>query len=190
MKTNLYKFILAFIVIIFCAACSHKVYTSPQFESETANHSIIAILPVSVVLTGTKPKKMTEQEVAKQELAESAIFQESLFNSILRNANTKKYFTTIKIQPLEKTRQLLNSLDTINFRNIDDKNDEDLCKRLGVDAVVRMKVRKTRYMSGLVSYGADVLNDILFGTVGVFIPGTTTPTPNAPSKTDEPSQTL
>lgn len=167
-------------------SCSHNVYTSPQFESQTASHKIIAVLPAKVILTGTKPKKMTDADIAKQENAESILFQESLFSNILKKANTKKYYTNITLQPLEKTKQLLSQQnDTIDYRNIDSKSDEELCKLLGVDAVVRLKVQKTRYMSGLVSFGADLLNDILMGTVGVFVPGTTTPVPNAPTKTDD-----
>ena len=129
---------------------------------------------------------MTDADIAKQENAESILFQESLFSNILKKANTKKYYTNITLQPLEKTKQLLSQQnDTIDYRNIDSKSDEELCKLLGVDAVVRLKVQKTRYMSGLVSFGADLLNDILMGTVGVFVPGTTTPVPNAPTKTDD-----
>ena len=88
------------------------------------------------------------------------------------------------MQPIEKTAELLKT-NNIGFRDVASTSDETLCKLLHVNAVVRLKVQKTKYMSGLASFGADVLNDILFGTVGVFLPGTTTPVPNAPTKTDD-----
>ncbi len=175
---------LSFIVVAFVSTSCHKYYTNSNFDNATANHKTVAVLPANVILTGNQPKKMTAEDIAKQELAESTTFQQSLYNNILRHANSKKYETSIQVQPVEKTSELLKN-SNITFRDVASTSDETLCKLLGVDAVVRLKVQKTRYMSGLVSFGADVLNDILFGNVGVFIPGTMTPTPNAPTKTND-----
>jgi hypothetical protein len=175
---------LTFIVLAFVTTSCHKYYTNSNFDNATANHKTVAVLPANVILTGNKPKKMTADDIAKQEAAESLSFQQSLYNNILRHANSKKYETNIQVQPIEKTSEILKN-SNISFRDVASTSDETLCKLLGVDAIVRLKVQKTRYMSGLVSFGADVLNDILFGNVGVFIPGTMTPRPNAPTKTND-----
>jgi hypothetical protein len=182
MISRLYTIVFA--ALIFITTSCHKYYTNSNFDIATVNHKTIAVLPANVILTGNKPKKMTMDDIAKQELAESSSFQQSLYNNILRHANSKKYESKILIQPLEKTTELLNN-NSINFKSVASTSDETLCKLLNVDAVVRLKVQKTRYMSGLVSFGADVLNDILFGNIGIFVPGTTTPVPNAPTKTDD-----
>ncbi len=165
-------------------ACSHKYYTNSNFDNLTVTHKNIAIVPVEIKLLGNKPKKMTEQDIIKQEEAESKVFQQSLFNNVLAYSNDKNYYTDINILSLEKTNTLLNS-SNINYTNIATKDDETLCKLLQVDAVVRLRISKTRYMSDLAGLGADVLNDVLFNTVGVFIPGTTTSTPRAPEKTND-----
>jgi hypothetical protein len=182
MNTKFYTF--TFLALAFITTSCHRYYTNSNFDNATASHKTVAVLPANVILTGNKPKKMTADDIAKQESAESASFQQSLYNNILRHANSKKYETNILVQPIEKTTALLNN-SNINFRDVAGTGDEALCKILNVDAVVRLKVQKTRYMSGLVSFGADVLNDILFGNVGVFIPGTITPVPNAPTKTND-----
>jgi hypothetical protein len=183
MNRNIYM-ITCIILITITSSCNHKYYTNSSFDTATANHKLIAVLPANVILVGTKPKKMTEADIAKQEIAESSSFQQSLYNNIMRNANSKKYETNIQLQPIEKTSELLKT-NSLGYKDIAATSDEALCKLLNVDAVVRLKVQKTRYMSGLVSFGADVLNDILFGNVGVFIPGTLTPVPNAPTKTND-----
>jgi hypothetical protein len=182
MRSKLYT--ITFMAIAFVVTSCHRYYTNTNFDTATASHKTVAILPANVILTGNKPKKMTADDITKQELAESTSFQQSLYNNILRHANSKKYETSIQVQPVEKTAELLKN-NSIGFRDVASTSDEALCKLLNVDAVVRLKVQKTRYMSGLVSFGADVLNDILFGNVGVFIPGTMTPVPNAPTKTDD-----
>ncbi len=182
MRLKIYT--IACITFTLSITSCHRYYTNTNFDVATKSHKTVAVLPANVILTGNKPKKMSLEDIAKQEQAESTGFQQSLYNNILRHANSKKYETSILVQPIEKTAALLSS-SNISFRDVAGTGDEALCKLLNVDAVVRLKVQKTRYMSGLVSLGADVLNDILFGSVGVFIPGTVTPVPNAPTKTDD-----
>jgi hypothetical protein len=174
------------LILIFMAACGgHKSYTNSAFDNATANHKIVAVLPVNIVFTGTKPKKMTDEDLAKQETAESKAFQQSLYNSILRNANTKKQYTTVQIQPIEKTMSLLKN-SNISFRDVAEKDDAELCKILSVDAVVRTNVQKNRYMSDLQSYGASVLNRAIFEIFdGPFIPGTIIGAPKANTKSNE-----
>ena len=47
---------ITFILTCFImASCGHKYYTNSNFDSITANHKNIAVLPVDLKLTGTKP---------------------------------------------------------------------------------------------------------------------------------------
>jgi hypothetical protein len=40
-------------------------------------------------------------------------------------------------------------------------------------------------MSDLAGFGSDILNDVIRDKIGIFLPGTTTATPNAPEKTGD-----
>jgi hypothetical protein len=183
MSTKFYSTLLVIFIFV-SSSCSHKYYTNANFDNLSATHKTIAVLPATVILTGTKPEKMTAADILKQEAAESIGFQQSLYNNILRHANSKKYESNIQLQPLETTAGLLKQ-QNILFSDVSTTSDETLCKLLGVDAVVRLKVQKTRYISDIASLGAGVLNGVLFDKVGVFIPGTLTPTPKAPTKTND-----
>ena len=97
-------------------------------------------------------------------------FQVSLYNSILRHANTKKYVTTINFQDVNTTQKLLVE-NNIAIRESWKLNDKDLAKHLGVDAVIRMRIQKQRYMSDIASYGIGVGRQIINSTgVGNKIP--------------------
>jgi hypothetical protein len=182
MKTAL-RISPVFLLLVFFSSC-HRHYTSSNFLDASARHKTIAVLPAQVMLTGKKPAKLTEDDIAKVEEVESRLFQLSLYNNILRHANTRKYSTKVQVQSVENTRGLLEERN-IDFRRVANTPDQELCRILKVDAVVRLNVQKTRYMSGLASFGLDFLNDIVFNRAGVFIPGSTVPVPQAPSKTDD-----
>jgi hypothetical protein len=181
---TLYITTIAIASLLTACGGGNKSYTNNAFEQSTAQHRLVAVLPAQVVLTGKKPDKLTDADIAKQELAESRAFQQSLYNNILRYANDKKNYTTVQVQPLDKTASLLKAKN-IDFRDVASMDDKALCTALGVDAVVRMSIQKTRYMSGMAAYGGAVLNDAVFQTIGVFIPGTVVGVPKANTKTDD-----
>jgi hypothetical protein len=170
MKKNLpYLSIAAF--ILFLASCSHKNYTSTYFEQQTAHHKLIAVLPAEMIFTGVQPKDLSPEDIAKIEETESRMFQSYLMNSILRYANDKKYYTVVGVQDIGTTEKLLQE-NHISIRDSWREDDKKLANILGVDAVVRMRVQKKRYMSDLASfgigYGQQVLNQV--GNVGKYIP--------------------
>jgi hypothetical protein len=132
-----------------------------------------------MIFTGTQPKDLSTEDISKIEENESRMFQNYLFNSILRYANDRKYYTAIGIQDISTTEKLLED-NNISIRDSWKQDDKKLAKILGVDAVVRMRIQKKRYMSDLASlgvdYGQQVLNQI--GNVGKYIP-------NVPNKTND-----
>lgn len=156
---------------VFFAACSHKNYTSSYFEQQTVHHKLIAVLPAEMIFTGVQPKDLSPDDIAKIEEAESKLFENYLVNSILKYANTQKYYTTIGVQDISTTQKLLED-SGITIRDSWKEDDKKLAKILGVDAVVRMRIQKKRYMSDLasmgVSYGQQVLYQI--GNVGKYVP--------------------
>lgn len=171
MKKYLPYLSIAFLAIFFFSACSHKNYVTSYFDQQTAHHKLIAVLPAEMIFTGVQPKELTAEDITKIEENESRVFQSYLVNSILRYANTNRHYMTVGVQDISTTQKLLED-NGISIRDSWREDDRKLAKILGVDAVVRMRIQKKRYMSDLaslgVSYGQQVLYQI--GNVGKFIP--------------------
>lgn len=177
MKKNLlYACIASFVIFLF--ACSNKYYTAGNFSEKTEDHKVVAILPAEIVFSGKQPKNLSPENIAKAEETESVNFQYALMNSILRHANTKKYITTVNFQDINTTQKILDQ-NNISVRDSWKKDDNELAKLLGVDAVIRMNIRKQRYMSDEASYGVDVAKQVIYKT-GI---GSKVPVPGSVGKT-------
>ena len=109
-------------------------------------------MPPKMLLTGNQPKNYSAYDIELMEEKESKLFQEALFNNLLSKGNTGKYLLDVNIQPCANTLALLEK-NNISLRQSWEKDDEELAKILGVDAIVRMSVQKQRYMSDLASAG-------------------------------------
>ena len=161
------------IVIMLCiiaTACSGPHYfLAPDFNTKTATHKTVAIIPFEMIFAGKKPKKLTDDEIKKIEEGESQAFQMSLYNNLLRFARTKRGTIMIAFQPYEKTNKILQDAG-ITVREVWATDPQKLAQILGVDAVVKSRVQKTRYMSDLASYGIDLGKDILFSIGLEFAP--------------------
>jgi hypothetical protein len=168
---------MASFAIVFFSACSHKHYVTSYFDQQTANHKLIAVLPAEMIFTGIQPKELSTGDIAKIEENESRIFQSYLINSILRYANTNRYYMSVGVQDISTTEKLLED-NGISIRDSWKEDDKKLAEILGVDAVVRMRIQKKRYMSDLasmgISYGQQVLYQI--GNVGKYVPYVTNKT--------------
>lgn len=171
MKKFLLYLSFVFTAIILFDSCSHKNYTSSYFEQQTANHRIIAVLPAEMIYTGTQPKNVTPEDIAKIEETESRMFQNYLFSAILKYANSKKYYTAVGLQDISTTQKLLED-NNISIRDSWKQDDVKLARLLGVDAVVRMRIQKQRYMSDLASFGVGYGQQVLYqiGNVGKYVP--------------------
>jgi len=169
MKKNLLYLLINFAALT--TACSHKNYTTSYFDQQTMHHKLIAVLPAEMIFTGVQPKDISAETIAKIEENESRMFQNYLFNAVLRYANTNKYYTAVGFQDISTTQKLLEE-NNISIRDSWKQDDRKLAELLGVDAIVRMRIQKKRYMSDLASlgvdYGQQVLNQI--GNVGKYIP--------------------
>ena len=177
MKKNLLNLLTASF-ILFLFSCSNKYYTASNFSEKTESHKVVAILPAEIIFSGKQPKNQSPEAIAKAEERESIDFQYALMNSILRHANTRKYITTVNFQDINTTQKILEQ-NNISVRDSWKKDDNELAKLLGVDAVIRMNIRKQRYMSDEASYGVDVAKQIVYKT-GI---GSKVPVPNSVGKT-------
>jgi hypothetical protein len=177
MKKNLLKASIA-LFTLFLFSCSNKYYKASNFEEKTEDHKVVAILPAEITFSGKQPKNSTPESIAQAEERESIDFQYALMNSILNHANTKKYITTVNFQDINTTLKNLEA-NNITIRDSWKKDDEELAKLLGVDAVIRMSIRKQRYMSDEASYGVGVAKQIVYKT-GI---GSKVPVPSSVGKT-------
>ena len=177
MKKNLlFAFIASFVLFLF--SCSNRYYKASNFEEKTENHKVVAILPAEITLSGKLPKNSTPEAIAQTEERESVDFQYALLNSILRHANTRKYITTVNFQDINTTLKILEQ-NNISVRDSWKKDDNELAKLLGVNSVIRMNIRKQRYMSDEASYGVGVAKQVIYRT-GI---GSKVPVPNSVGKT-------
>ena len=172
MKKNLpiTQTVILLAVFTMIGACARKNYTASNFEEKTVDHQTVAIVPAEMIFTGNQPKNVTEEDIIKMEEQESREFQYALYNSILRHANTRKYITTVNFQDVSTTLQKLEQ-GQIAIRDSWKMDDKALAKALGVDAVIKMRIQKQRYMSDVASYGIDAARRIISGTgIGSKIP--------------------
>ena len=170
---------LALFSALILSSCSHKNYVS-YFDQQTANHKVVAVLPAEMIFTGKQPQNLTPEDIKKIEETESKNFQYALYNSIMRHANSNKYYTRINLQDLVVTQKLLDD-HGLSYKDIWKKDDKELTSLLGVDAVVRMHIREQRYMSDQASYGISVGKQIVYNT-GL---GSKIPLPSIPDKTND-----
>ncbi len=177
MKKNLLYLSLG-VTFLFLFSCSNRYYTASNFEEKTENHRVVAILPAEITLTGKLPKNITPEAIAEAEERESIDFQYALMNSILRHANTRKYITTVNFQDINTTLKMLEQ-NNITVRDSWKKDDNELAKLLGVNSVIRMNIRKQRYMSDEASYGVGVAKQVIYSTKI----GSKVPVPNSVGKT-------
>jgi hypothetical protein len=147
-------------VLLLLVSCSRRYYTTSDFHEKTLGHKAVAILPAEIILTGKLPKNMSPEDVARAEETESIRFQYALHNNLLRHANTRKYITTVHFQDINTTRKLLEG-HSISVRECWKMDDNDLARLLGVDAVIRMRIEKRRYMSDEASYGIEVAKQVI-----------------------------
>jgi len=154
------KLFLSLAVLIFAlTSCSKSYYLNSDFKKISNNHQTVAILPVEMVLTGQMPETMDEADVDALQEAESKAFQKSLYNQIHWSPSKSKHLQ-VSFQSVEKTNELLHDKE-ISIRRSWKMTEEELAKILGVDAVVKARVDKQRYMSDIASMGISIGKKII-----------------------------
>ncbi|MDH3745841.1 MAG: hypothetical protein OES47_12145 [Acidobacteriota bacterium] len=150
------RFRAALLVSFLVAGCTSVHYESPRLAEQTATRDTVAVLPFEMVFSGKAPKDLTAADIQRIEQAESLAFQASLYDYLLdRSSATRKNPILVRIQPVETTNRLLDERG-IGIRESWGMPTESIAETLGVDAVIRTRVHKTRYLSDLASYGTDV----------------------------------
>ncbi|MDD7915143.1 hypothetical protein [Polaribacter ponticola] len=140
-----------------------SAYVHNDFNTKTANHTKIAVLPFKIITTGNLPKKISKAETIKIQEEEAVLFQTSLINQLLRkDAQRKSKNLKVEVLSKETTNTILKE-NGYSISEAVDINPSELAKILKVDAVVSSTVQKQRYMSDLASVGIELGNSILKG---------------------------
>ncbi len=159
MKKNIYgaQYVVlagAVALLTFLSGCK-SYFLVADFDTRTANHKTVAILPFEMIFTGVKPEKLTDEDLRIIEDAESKAFMISFYNEVLRSTRSGKKPIRVDVQHFDKTLSILKT-NNIDIRSSWSEDPSKLAKMLGVDAVVKARVEKHRLMSDLASYGIDL----------------------------------
>ena len=157
MKTNtttayLGIFLFAF-GMLFISSCK-SYYVASDFKERTLGDKTIAVLPFEMVFTGKIPDNLTQEDIDVINELESKAFMVSFYDELLAHANKGANEMRVNVQHYDKTLKILadNQLDV---RSSWSEDPDQLARILGVDAVVKGRIQKHRFMSDLASYGIE-----------------------------------
>ena len=166
---NMMRFFSLLLGIALISSCARNDYVTNAYNYKAVNHHHVAIMPYEMIMNGRIPKDLTEEMIMEIEESESKAFQVSLFNMIHRPQTSGRNPITVSFQHYDKTNALLSDAG-LSLRDSWYQPAEVLCDILGVDAVIKSRVEKTRFLSEEASYGISAASD-LFGRVsGQYIP--------------------
>lgn len=154
------KNIIYFLILIGCLSSCNTPYVVSNFNQITATHQIIAVLPVEMIFTGNLPSYLDETSILALEEAESQAFQIAFYRNLLRQQSRKKKSLSVNVQHHHQTNKVLEE-NGISIRDSWEIPPSELANILGVDAVVRTRIVKSRIMSDFASYGIEVGMDLL-----------------------------
>ncbi len=113
-----------------------------------------------MIYSGKIPEDWTPEDLMKIEEGESQSFQISLHRAILKSSSTNTRALRINIQDYRETLRMLKEHE-INIHQSWQNSAPELAEILGVQAVVKARIEKARYMSDLASYGIEVASHLL-----------------------------
>lgn len=151
--------VLLAVLLLLSIGCTTVDYRSPHFEEQTKDHAVVAVLPFETVLAGRQPRRLSPAQILAIEEAESLAFQRALYFRLLNRID--KGQVGIGVQPVEETNRILASRG-IAVHQTWGMTPQALADILEVDAVVRTRVEKARYMSDVASLGVDVGLAVLY----------------------------
>lgn len=155
------RLLVSGIAIFLLASCAPKVYKANDFDSKTASHKIVAILPaeVDITLRPNEMKKITPEQLKETEEKTGLSIQDKMYSWFLNRSG--KYRYTVSFQDISKTNALLLQ-NNIKYVDIRSKTKDELARLLGVDAVISSRASMKKPMSD----GAAVALGVLLGTWG------------------------
>jgi hypothetical protein len=129
------KKIFSLITALLLLSCSSTIQTTSQKISSLKTHKNIAILPFKISFASKlrKTNTFTDLEIEELKRYMSIALQGHLYQSL--KTKQKRFPYTVNIQSSEITNSIFSS-QKISFAEIFGGNKSELCKILGVDAVI------------------------------------------------------
>ena len=155
------KKLLLFSLICFTlVSCGPQIYKATSFSEVSANHEVVAILPFDVTIESRRlPKGVTVEMVQDQQRDYGYGIQGDVYGYLLREMSKDRY--TVRFQDVSKTNALLTDAG-ISDKALRLKSKDELCKLLGVDAVISGQAIMSKPMSD----GAAIAVGLLVGAWG------------------------
>jgi hypothetical protein len=140
MKKNL-PLIFSSLLVLAIISCGSNRYATDDFKKTTANHEVVALLPIQLTYSGQLTKeKATNMDSLNAN--ESGKIQEQLYFELLRNNHPrKKNSRLITYQSLQTTNATLQDKG-LNLADIYKKDPKEIAQALDVDAVIFTKVER------------------------------------------------
>lgn len=155
------RIVVCLFYVLTMMGCGPQIYQPNQFDSITASHKTIAILPakVNIQLRPNEMKKIDMEQLRENEKVTGFSIQDKMYSWFLRRSDKFKY--TVAFQDISKTNAILEKKG-ITYANIKSVTKEELCKILEVDAVISSSFDMKKPMSD----GAAVALGVAFGVWG------------------------
>ena len=137
--------IFTFVLLVF-ASCSRNKNLTADYDKFANRHSLIAVLPYDIQITGRKVAEMEQEEIDHLKTVESKLFQQSLYSEVLKRTGNGKKDIKISVQSINKTNRLLKDAG-IALVEIGEYSPKELGDILRVDAVISTRLMKEMFLS-------------------------------------------
>lgn len=142
------------------ASCGPEIYQASNFKEVKDQHKVVAVMPFEVTIESRKlPKGVTAEMIVDQQRDYGYGIQSDVYGYYLREMSKGKY--TVNFQDVSKTNAILTQ-NGITYDELRLKSKDEICKLLGVDAVVSGKAIMSKPMSD----GAALAMGLLIGAWG------------------------
>ncbi|MEM6395734.1 MAG: hypothetical protein AAF741_05255 [Bacteroidota bacterium] len=156
----MYKFIFPLFGLLFLTTSCRQAYVAQNFEEETTDHSVVAILPYHIEYIGKLPNNWTQEREDQLRAEESVVYQRSLINQVFRRMRFQGRNSRVDLQAVATTNSRLTEAG-ITLSEAYQRDPEYLASVLEVDAVFQVTAVKDRQMSELASAAVEVAGDLL-----------------------------
>lgn len=160
------NFTILFFALLVVASCSPNKHLTADYEKFAERHSLIAVLPYDIQMTGRKVAEMEKEDVNALKTIESKLFQQSLYSEVLKRTGNRKKDIKISVQDINKTNRLLKDAG-IAMIEIGDYSPKELGDVLGVDAVISTRLVKEMFLSREEALLMDVATSTILDKVPV-----------------------
>jgi hypothetical protein len=137
------KMLLVALSLVLFSSCGPTIYLGPGLENSKRTVKVVAILPFSVSIDSKRLPKGTTAETLKQTEQKSGYDMQGTCYTWLLQRSTD---FTVTFQDVDKTNALLTKAG-ITYDDIPLKDKGELCKLLGVNAIVSGKGAFSKPMS-------------------------------------------